>query len=174
MSRTEANLCGSHSTVCNFMSHEKCLKHVKAPCASLAPSLVHVRMECGFLQPLGVVVGGDSGSCGRSWARRQYGRLDGAGSGTSTSGLGGSVPLCWSGSLSCIAYEPLQGSRWASLPAGSDPISGVPGTKHCLSCLSVGLPSTVSSRWPQMHHGGAGLSEWAVKLGQAQAEAAGS
>ncbi|OWK13677.1 DGKQ [Cervus elaphus hippelaphus] len=26
--------------VCNFMSHEKCLKHVKTPCTSVAPSLV--------------------------------------------------------------------------------------------------------------------------------------
>ncbi|XP_073094008.1 diacylglycerol kinase theta isoform X3 [Manis javanica] len=35
-------LAGFLCDVCNFMSHEKCLKHVKAPCASLAPSLVHV------------------------------------------------------------------------------------------------------------------------------------
>ncbi|XP_025777366.1 diacylglycerol kinase theta [Puma concolor] len=28
--------------VCNFMSHEKCLKHVKTPCSSVAPSLVRV------------------------------------------------------------------------------------------------------------------------------------
>ncbi|XP_053433833.1 diacylglycerol kinase theta isoform X4 [Nycticebus coucang] len=28
--------------VCNFMSHEKCLKHVKTPCTSVAPSLVRV------------------------------------------------------------------------------------------------------------------------------------
>ncbi|MXQ99137.1 hypothetical protein E5288_WYG020055 [Bos mutus] len=27
---------------CNFMSHEKCLKHVKTPCTSVAPSLVRV------------------------------------------------------------------------------------------------------------------------------------
>lgn len=33
--------------VCNFMSHERCLKHVKTPCTGLAPSLVQVRMECG-------------------------------------------------------------------------------------------------------------------------------
>lgn len=32
------------SLVCNFMSHEKCLKQVKMPCAILAPRLVHVRM----------------------------------------------------------------------------------------------------------------------------------
>ncbi|KAK2499459.1 LOW QUALITY PROTEIN: hypothetical protein MC885_006166, partial [Smutsia gigantea] len=35
-------LAGFLCDVCNFMSHEKCLKHVKAPCASLAPSLVRV------------------------------------------------------------------------------------------------------------------------------------
>uniref|UniRef100_A0A2R9BTC4 Diacylglycerol kinase n=1 Tax=Pan paniscus TaxID=9597 RepID=A0A2R9BTC4_PANPA len=29
-------------TVCNFMSHEKCLKHVRIPCTSVAPSLVRV------------------------------------------------------------------------------------------------------------------------------------
>ncbi|KAM5271479.1 diacylglycerol kinase theta [Ctenodactylus gundi] len=28
--------------VCNFMSHEKCLRHVKTPCAGVAPSLVRV------------------------------------------------------------------------------------------------------------------------------------
>ncbi|ETE73322.1 Diacylglycerol kinase theta, partial [Ophiophagus hannah] len=28
--------------VCNFMSHEKCLKYVKIPCSSIAPSLVRV------------------------------------------------------------------------------------------------------------------------------------
>lgn len=28
--------------VCNFMSHEKCLKQVKTPCTSIAPSLVRV------------------------------------------------------------------------------------------------------------------------------------
>uniref|UniRef100_A0A4X1T490 Diacylglycerol kinase n=1 Tax=Sus scrofa TaxID=9823 RepID=A0A4X1T490_PIG len=31
------------------MSHEKCLKHVRTPCASVAPSLVHVRIERGRL-----------------------------------------------------------------------------------------------------------------------------
>lgn len=30
------------STVCNFMSHEKCLKNVKIPCSCIAPSLVRV------------------------------------------------------------------------------------------------------------------------------------
>lgn len=37
----------SHPTVCNFMSHEKCLKHVKTPCSSVAPSLVRVRTSVG-------------------------------------------------------------------------------------------------------------------------------
>lgn len=31
-------------TVCNFMSHEKCVRQVKTPCACVAPSLVRVRM----------------------------------------------------------------------------------------------------------------------------------
>ncbi|XP_007467966.1 PREDICTED: diacylglycerol kinase theta [Lipotes vexillifer] len=35
-------LAGILCDVCNFMSHEKCLKHVKTPCASVAPSLVRV------------------------------------------------------------------------------------------------------------------------------------
>ncbi|XP_041608191.1 diacylglycerol kinase theta isoform X3 [Vulpes lagopus] len=35
-------LAGFLCDVCNFMSHEKCLKHVKTPCASVAPSLVRV------------------------------------------------------------------------------------------------------------------------------------
>ncbi|XP_053430823.1 translation initiation factor IF-2-like [Nycticebus coucang] len=33
-------LAGFLCDVCNFMSHEKCLKHVKTPCTSVAPSLV--------------------------------------------------------------------------------------------------------------------------------------
>lgn len=37
-------------TVCNFMSHEKCLRQVKTPCTSLAPSLVRVRMGSGCHQ----------------------------------------------------------------------------------------------------------------------------
>ncbi|XP_004617498.2 diacylglycerol kinase theta [Sorex araneus] len=35
-------LVGFLCDVCNFMSHEKCLKQVKMPCASLAPGLVRV------------------------------------------------------------------------------------------------------------------------------------
>ncbi|XP_055977482.1 diacylglycerol kinase theta isoform X2 [Sorex fumeus] len=35
-------LAGFLCDVCNFMSHEKCLKQVKMPCASLAPGLVRV------------------------------------------------------------------------------------------------------------------------------------
>uniref|UniRef100_A0A452QAX5 Diacylglycerol kinase n=1 Tax=Ursus americanus TaxID=9643 RepID=A0A452QAX5_URSAM len=35
-------LAGFLCDVCNFMSHEKCLKHVKTPCAGVAPSLVRV------------------------------------------------------------------------------------------------------------------------------------
>ncbi|XP_044623967.2 diacylglycerol kinase theta isoform X3 [Equus asinus] len=35
-------LAGFLCEVCNFMSHEKCLKHVKIPCVTLAPSLVRV------------------------------------------------------------------------------------------------------------------------------------
>lgn len=35
-------LAGFLCDVCNFMSHEKCLKHVKTPCTSVAPSLVRV------------------------------------------------------------------------------------------------------------------------------------
>ncbi|XP_051053998.1 diacylglycerol kinase theta isoform X3 [Phodopus roborovskii] len=35
-------LAGFLCEVCNFMSHEKCLKQVKTPCTSIAPSLVRV------------------------------------------------------------------------------------------------------------------------------------
>ncbi|KAM6220845.1 diacylglycerol kinase theta [Rhynchocyon petersi] len=35
-------LAGFLCDVCNFMSHEKCLKHMKTPCACVAPSLVRV------------------------------------------------------------------------------------------------------------------------------------
>ncbi|EDL20093.1 diacylglycerol kinase, theta, isoform CRA_a [Mus musculus] len=35
-------LAGFLCDVCNFMSHEKCLKQVKTPCTSIAPSLVRV------------------------------------------------------------------------------------------------------------------------------------
>ncbi|PNI30780.1 DGKQ isoform 2 [Pan troglodytes] len=35
-------LAGFLCDVCNFMSHEKCLKHVRIPCTSVAPSLVRV------------------------------------------------------------------------------------------------------------------------------------
>ncbi|XP_010343465.3 diacylglycerol kinase theta isoform X2 [Saimiri boliviensis] len=34
--------------VCNFMSHEKCLKHVRTPCTSVAPSLVRVAVAHCF------------------------------------------------------------------------------------------------------------------------------
>lgn len=40
------------SVVCNFMSHEKCLKNVKIPCSCIAPSLVRVSKHtrpCFFL-----------------------------------------------------------------------------------------------------------------------------
>ncbi|XP_061490933.1 diacylglycerol kinase theta isoform X3 [Rhineura floridana] len=35
-------LAGYLCEVCNFMSHEKCLKHVKIPCSCVAPSLIRV------------------------------------------------------------------------------------------------------------------------------------
>ncbi|KAB1282690.1 Diacylglycerol kinase theta [Camelus dromedarius] len=40
-------LAGILCDVCNFMSHEKCVKHVKTPCTSVAPSLVRVRAYSG-------------------------------------------------------------------------------------------------------------------------------
>lgn len=69
-------------TVCNFMSHEKCLKHVKTPCTSVAPSLVRVRMELGRCT---CTFGGRAqrvwgpGSCGGGWAGSRAGRSDGVG-----------------------------------------------------------------------------------------------
>lgn len=100
-------------TVCNFMSHEKCLKHVKTPCTSVAPSLVRVRMELGCCT---CTFGGRAkrvwgpGSCvWGGWAGSWAGRSD---------GVGWECPL---------AVHP--GQQGASLPQGSDPVfSGVLGT----------------------------------------------
>ncbi|XP_055291180.1 diacylglycerol kinase theta isoform X2 [Moschus berezovskii] len=44
-------LAGILCDVCNFMSHEKCLKHVKTPCTSVAPSLVRVPVAHCFGPP---------------------------------------------------------------------------------------------------------------------------
>ncbi|XP_056658253.1 diacylglycerol kinase theta [Monodelphis domestica] len=44
-------LAGFQCEVCNFMSHEKCLKHVKIPCACIAPSLVRVPVAHCFGPP---------------------------------------------------------------------------------------------------------------------------
>ncbi|XP_032109767.1 diacylglycerol kinase theta isoform X1 [Sapajus apella] len=41
-------LAGFLCDVCNFMSHEKCLKHVRTPCTSVAPSLVRVAVAHCF------------------------------------------------------------------------------------------------------------------------------
>ncbi|XP_055102609.1 diacylglycerol kinase theta isoform X1 [Symphalangus syndactylus] len=46
-------LAGFLCDVCNFMSHEKCLKHVRIPCTSMAPSLVRVPVAHCF-GPLGL------------------------------------------------------------------------------------------------------------------------
>ncbi|XP_063086126.1 diacylglycerol kinase theta isoform X3 [Cavia porcellus] len=44
-------LAGFLCDVCNFMSHEKCLRHVKTPCAGVAPSLVRVPVAHCFGPP---------------------------------------------------------------------------------------------------------------------------
>uniref|UniRef100_A0A8D0GY71 Diacylglycerol kinase n=1 Tax=Sphenodon punctatus TaxID=8508 RepID=A0A8D0GY71_SPHPU len=44
-------LAGYQCEVCNFMSHEKCLKHVKIPCSCVAPSLVRVPVAHCFGPP---------------------------------------------------------------------------------------------------------------------------
>ncbi|KAM4048982.1 diacylglycerol kinase theta [Anomaloglossus baeobatrachus] len=44
-------LGGQQCEVCNFMSHEKCLKHVKTLCSCLAPSLVRVPVSHCFRPP---------------------------------------------------------------------------------------------------------------------------
>ncbi|XP_069092678.1 diacylglycerol kinase theta [Pleurodeles waltl] len=44
-------LAGFQCEVCNFMSHEKCRKHVKILCACLAPSAVRVPVAHCFRQP---------------------------------------------------------------------------------------------------------------------------
>lgn len=40
--------------VCNFMSHEKCLKQVKTPCTSIAPSLVRVSVGAVHMAFMGL------------------------------------------------------------------------------------------------------------------------
>ena len=106
-------------TVCNFMSHEKCLKHVKTPCTSVAPSLVRVRMELGRC----TCTFGGKGKEGLGT------QLLGGGAGL---GVGPAGQMVWAGSapLQCIPVrEPLPGQQGASLPQGSDPVfSGVLGT----------------------------------------------
>ncbi|KAM4809023.1 diacylglycerol kinase theta [Rhinophrynus dorsalis] len=44
-------LAGFQCEVCNFMSHEKCLKHVKTICTCMAPSLVRVPVAHCFQPP---------------------------------------------------------------------------------------------------------------------------
>ncbi|XP_075595483.1 diacylglycerol kinase theta isoform X3 [Balearica regulorum gibbericeps] len=44
-------LAGYQCEVCNFMSHEKCLKNVKIPCSCIAPSLVRVPVAHCFGSP---------------------------------------------------------------------------------------------------------------------------
>ncbi|OCT59255.1 diacylglycerol kinase theta [Xenopus laevis] len=44
-------LGGFQCEVCNFMSHEKCLKHVKTVCSCMAPSLVRVPVAHCFRPP---------------------------------------------------------------------------------------------------------------------------
>lgn len=117
---TGASSRSSHSAVCNFTSHEKCLKHVKTPCAGVAPSLVRVRMECGQRA-------GEAGSCGRFWAESQAGGLDG---------------VVWAPRMltASLLVSSSQSGSPASLPTGPNPSSsGVPGTQHCASRLLVGL-----------------------------------
>lgn len=109
------------------MSHEKCLKHVKIPCVTLAPSLVRVRKGMAAA-PAGRGQGvGEAGNCGRSWAGGQDGGLDGVGHGTS---MGDLDVLVWVLELltAFLPVSPSQGSSQASRPSGSDTISsGLPG-----------------------------------------------
>uniref|UniRef100_A0A8C6JPW5 Diacylglycerol kinase n=1 Tax=Melopsittacus undulatus TaxID=13146 RepID=A0A8C6JPW5_MELUD len=44
-------LAGYQCEVCNFMSHEKCLKNIKVPCSCVAPSLVRVPVAHCFGSP---------------------------------------------------------------------------------------------------------------------------
>ncbi|XP_068090360.1 diacylglycerol kinase theta [Hyperolius riggenbachi] len=44
-------LAGFQCEVCNFMSHEKCLKHVKTLCGCMAPSIVRVPVSHCFRPP---------------------------------------------------------------------------------------------------------------------------
>uniref|UniRef100_A0A8C8VGT5 Diacylglycerol kinase n=1 Tax=Pelusios castaneus TaxID=367368 RepID=A0A8C8VGT5_9SAUR len=44
-------LVGYQCEVCNFLSHEKCLKHVKIPCSCIAPGLVRIPVAHCFGPP---------------------------------------------------------------------------------------------------------------------------
>lgn len=111
-------------TVCNFMSHEKCVKHVKTACTSVAPSLVRVRTECGLPHCQEGQRGRDGRLCQvLSWW-----------SGLWPDRLG--VLLC-----ACLGPRAAAG---ASLPAGSQFPPGSPA----LSLLLIGGPPA-----PVLHPG---------------------
>lgn len=145
------------------MSHEKCLKQVKTPCASVAPSLVRVRMECGH--PVGGGAGRGSGRQGGSWCSGL--RLDGVGSGASLGAGGGSVSLCRAGSrASTAASLPAslsQGSSHPSLPAGSHLSRGPqygprPVGRPSATCVPFGLPTSTAGgqNWEVVSAGAGG------------------
>ena len=104
----------------------------------------------------------------------QAGMSDGVGSGPSTGGLGWecSLVLVWVPELqtASLPVSPSQGSSWASLPDGSDPVfSRVPDTQHCPSCLLVGLLHLYFIRVARnvarnVSRRGIGLGEWSAPV----------
>lgn len=141
------------SPVCNFMSHEKCLKQVKTPCSSVAPSLVRVRVKCGWGEGAGRL-------CGRqSWGWYSGLRSDGMGRGPCL-GLGWERPLCCS--ESGLRTAPLLSpspSQPGLLPTAPHPSLHFPQNRP--SCLWVG-PPPVSFGLPQMYHRRTDLGKWSV------------
>lgn len=93
------------------MSHEKCLKHVKTPCTSMAPSLVRVRMERGLpaARPAGGADG--QGEAGPALVVRPGVAY----------GVGGVLCAAWVLELwnASLQGRPSQRSSGASCPAGS-------------------------------------------------------
>lgn len=121
------------------MSHEKCLKQVKTPCSSVAPSLVRVRVKCGLCAGQAE---GAGWLCGRQSLGWYSGlRSDGMGRGTRL-GLGWERPLCCSEFELRTAplCEPLP-SQPGLLPTAPHPSLHFP--QHSPSCLLVGPPPLV-------------------------------
>lgn len=128
--------------VCNFMSHEKCLKHVKIPCTGMAPSLVRVRTERGPGM-------GQRGPQGRLLRQDPVVRP--------VAGWVG-VVLCAASCIPALGAPPQGGSR-ASPPGGPHPFPPGPPSPAC-------WPPSTCSNWVGPHAPpGTGLGQAASATG---------